>query len=71
MERVMYTLMDNRISMAVVGFQYAITKTTVFFFKKNKGKIRGSIEASNQQSTKIYQVSHYDPFSKRWKGSCV
>jgi len=47
MERVTKTLMNTKISMAVVGCHYAITKTTVFFFKKNKGKIRGSSEASN------------------------
>ena len=51
--------------MAVAGCHYGINKSTSFLFKKNKDEIRGSIKASSQQSAKIYQVSHCDPFLKK------
>jgi hypothetical protein len=43
MEQVTYTLMDKRISMAVVGGIYSINKPTNFLLKKNKDEITGSI----------------------------
>ena len=57
--------MDKRISMAVVGCHCGINKPSSFLLTKNKDEIRGSIKASTQQSAKIYQVSHCDPFLKK------
>ena len=45
--------LEKKASATVVGCRYVFNRTTIGFFKKNKGSIRDSVKASDQSSVKI------------------